>query len=689
MGYIQSAALHVCLLMLDITLASHQLRKACDVLQYMERAFGLGFLVTPSDSGSKVPPNSIVLPTTTESVSNLEDTAVALNSPRNSMVGEASLTRSSSEEVSDDDVLSLGFNVEGSNSAKSVTSLSLLANTIGLSPDRLPSAPPRNPNVKIILHLNKVRFYLSAQNIRAAKRDIKLALNLTQGDDILMEMLKAQFEYSRGNHRKAVKLLMTCSGREPGLKHIIWNNLGCIHHYLRKDSTSYHYFLKALQCSTAPNGQKPLKFSTFSHNRPLSILYNCGLQQLRGGNPVLAARCFQEAGSLYHRHPLLWLRLAECCISALEKGLLEADGYDNSIKRDELRVFSVGVGKWRKLFLPTGGLNPSLSNSYPGLKLDDKNGFTAFTSSFPTNGADFFPPGKSQKVNLVFARQCLHTAKHLLSRSMVRASKDTAEIGVPEKDEEITGDVKHLSSQNVKGNTLQPSSNGINKEGKISSTKTLITSVIAFEEDQQKKNAAVLQYILADLSFVELCLDNPVAALKVSRKLLQQPGCSKPFKFLGRVYAAEALCLLNRPSEAEIELSSCLTESNNIETLVNGSEEDGQKWKSGENSEASGEGDDGNSLTAGNVSSLAEALSISSLMGTRARASLFVNLAMVHVMCGDLSQAHHSAMQAVSITPASPSAVLSVVYVNLLQGRTQEAVALLKHCRHLCVLSPR
>eukprot|EP00250_Pteridium_aquilinum_P006343 c16287_g1_i1 orf=2-862(-) len=287
MGSIQPAALHICLLMLDITLASHQLRKASVVLQYMERAFGLGFLVTPPEAGSNVLPHSMVLLNARDSVPNLGDTAVALSSPKNNTMGEAGLTRTSSEEVLDDDDMSLGFDVEGSNSAKAVTSLSMLSSTIGISPDR-PSAPPRDPNVKIILHLNKVRLYLCTRNIRAAKREIKLVVNLAQGGDLLKAlMLKAQLEYSRGNLRKAVKLLMTCNGREPGLKCLIWNNLGCIHHYLRKDSTSFQYFLKALKCSTSSNAEKPLKLSTFSHNRPLSILYNCGLQQLRIGNPIL------------------------------------------------------------------------------------------------------------------------------------------------------------------------------------------------------------------------------------------------------------------------------------------------------------------------------------------------------------------------------------------------------------------
>eukprot|EP00250_Pteridium_aquilinum_P010179 c19199_g1_i1 orf=90-2777(+) len=668
----EPAALRICGLMLDTALASCQPRKACDVLRYMERVFGLGILVTPSETGGNIPSHSMLLSSTLDSASSMAVNLV------NSTVPEASLTRSSSEEVLDEEALSIGLDIEGSNIVKSAAPISMLSHAVQGSPDRLPSAPPRDSSVKILLHLNKVRFFLCTRNIRAAKKEVKLAMNLAQGVDLSKTlMLKAQLEYLRGNHRKAVKLLMTCNSKEPGLRCMFLNNLGCIHHHLRKDSISYTYFHKALRSCIAATSTKPLQISTYSQDKSISILYNCGLQQLRIGNPILAAQCFQEAGSSYYRQPLLWLRIAECCISALEKGLLEPGGFDNSIKKDELRVSSVGEGKWRRLLLPAGSLNPSASSTKLGLNLEEE-----------AKGLEPVLFGKPHKLSLVFARQCLHNAFHLISQLLASDAKGTSETHAVDDDEAVSEDLKSLSFQNSKGSTiagLQTNPNGNNKEGKVNSLIAILASVTSFEEDQRKRNSMILQYILADLAFVELCLDNPVRALKIARQLLQHPECTKPFRFLGRVYAAEALCLLNRLHEAVVELSTCITESNNLETPANGGDEDGQKWKSGENSEASGEGDDGVSTGVANASTLSEALSISSFTGTRARASLFVNLAMVHVMLRDLPQAHHFAMQAVSITPANPLAVLCVVYVNLVQGRIQEAVALLKHCRHLCV----
>lgn len=46
------------------------------------------------------------------------------------------------------------------------------------------------------------------------------------------------------------------------------------------------------------------------------LLYNCGIQLLHIGRPLAAFECLMEAVQVYHSNPRLWLRLAECCISA-------------------------------------------------------------------------------------------------------------------------------------------------------------------------------------------------------------------------------------------------------------------------------------------------------------------------------------------------------------------------------------
>ncbi|CAK9278786.1 unnamed protein product [Sphagnum jensenii] len=86
------AALQVCLLMLDITLASHQPGKAAEVLQYMEKTFG--YFLSPAESGNPAPvKEQLATPAETESL---------LNST------EPILTRTFSEEALEEEALSLG-----------------------------------------------------------------------------------------------------------------------------------------------------------------------------------------------------------------------------------------------------------------------------------------------------------------------------------------------------------------------------------------------------------------------------------------------------------------------------------------------------------------------------------------------------------------------------------------------------
>ncbi|CAA2972145.1 CCR4-NOT transcription complex subunit 10 [Olea europaea subsp. europaea] len=70
------------------------------------------------------------------------------------------------------------------------------------------------------------------------------------------------------------------------------------------------------------------------------------------------------------------------------------------------------------------------------------------------------------------------------------------------------------------------------------------------EGKEQKENQMMKQEVFADLANIELALGNPSEALAAARSLFRLPGCSIIYVFLGNMYAAEALCLLNQPNEA-------------------------------------------------------------------------------------------------------------------------------------------
>lgn len=700
----ETAALRICLLMLDIALASHEAAKAADVVQYMEKAFGFGHMAQSVDGGSNSTnqaPKSI--PTTQVNLAATEGTGSVMtsnstSSPSATANADISLTRTLSDEALDYETFLSTLGSENQNIGRSSAPLSMSGDLTRIAVEK----PPPTSDLKLILHLYKVRLLLLTGNPKATKREVKMAVNIARGrDSSTALLLKAQLEYSRGNYRKAIKLLTTCSNRsEQGMPCMLWNNLGCIHHQLRKDRLAALYFKKAYQNSVSLCAEQPLKLAKFSQDKSQSIMYNCGMLHLICGNPNVAAKCFQQACSLYYMKPLIWIRLAECCISAYEKGLLETPDSDSSIREDRLRVQVVGNGKWRHIILQDRMCKPTSEHT----KSDMEQGALELNNLLSPDDGVFFQLGQPVKLSMLFARQCLQVGLWLLNQNDGKAARLAVSGFSSEKGDEDSSQTtvgnKNLNqkstaageSKGVSNTTpgFTTSANGDGKESKASSgsSNPISASVDAYEELRRKENMAARQAILADLAYVELCLENHLKALNTAESLLKQPECSKTYIYLGHIYAAESLCRLNCPKEAAKHLSVCMEEGGNIELAFNGNE-DGHKWRSGENSEASGDGEDISSSVVCNSSfgNSIESSSISHLIGEQARTALYVNLAAVFAMQGDLQQAHQYATQAVSLTPTNVLAVLSVVYVELLQGKTQEALSKLKQCRQR-VMSP-
>ncbi|KAH9314129.1 hypothetical protein KI387_022756 [Taxus chinensis] len=691
-------ALRICLLMLDIALASHEAEKAADVVQYVEKAESGVNLQSqstnqPLKSTSSTPANLAAAEVASAATTSNASTAsvVTVNT-------ENSLTRTLSDEACDYEALLSTFGNDNQNLGRPSAPLSISSDFARASGERL--APLSD--LKLQLHLYKVRLLLLTRNLKAAKREVKLAMNIARGrDSSTALLLKAQLEYSRGNHRKAIKLLTTCSSRaEQGMSCMIWNNLGCIHHKLRKDNIAAVYFRKAFQSTASLGAEQPPKLSKCSQDKSQSIMYNCGMLHLVRGNPTVAAQCFQLACGLYYNRPLLWLRLAECCISAQEKGLSKTPKSDSGVREDRLKVHIFGDGRWRYIVLPDG-----ISTPFPEEgKSDSEEGFDNLNLPFTSGEETFFQLGQPVKLSMLFARQCLQMSLWLLKRNNNRLiesvfstekneeeDSDQATIGLKNLDQNSTstGESKGASNTTA-GLANQVNANGVTKEskGNTGSGNPISASVDTYKEILRKENMFARQAVLANLAYVELSLENPLKALTTAELLLQQPEFVRTYVYLARIYAAEALCRLNRPKEAAEQLSVCMEEGHNIDLAVNANE-DGHKWKSAENSEASGDGEDNAVVYNSSITgSLAEHQNISHITGGQARSTLYVNLAAVFAMQGDFQQAHQYATQAVSLTPTNTLAVLSVVYVELLQGKTQEAISKLKQCRLLHVASP-
>ncbi|MGH0123355.1 UNVERIFIED_CONTAM: hypothetical protein FKN15_056337 [Acipenser sinensis] len=225
----------------------------------------------------------------------------------------------------------------------------------------------------------KVRAYIQMKSLKTCKREIKSVMN-TAGNSAPSLFLKSNFEYLRGNYRKAVKLLNSSNIAEhPGVmktgecvRCMFWNNLGCIHFSMGKHNLGIFYFKKALQendhtCSqlAASGTGQAKKFSsipmcTLLANKRYELLYNCGIQLLHIGRPLAAFECLIEAVQVYHSNPRLWLRLAECCI-AVNKGTSEQETKGLPSKKGIVQSI-VGQGYHRKIILASQSTQNTVYN---------------------------------------------------------------------------------------------------------------------------------------------------------------------------------------------------------------------------------------------------------------------------------------------------------------------------------------
>ncbi|KAE8689031.1 36.4 kDa proline-rich protein-like [Hibiscus syriacus] len=622
----ETIALHICLLLLDVVLACHDAWKSAEIIpsifaellkmiiystvgcfKLLEKAFGI----------SNVSQGEI-------------DLAASVNSSENP------LSRTLSDDRLDEMFSTLdigGYNLTRPAGLTSVNDHPRITVDGSIS----------GVDLKLKLQLHKVRFLLLTRNLKLAKREVKHAMNIARGRDSSMALLlKAQLEYTRGNYRKAIKLLMVSNNRtDAAISSMFKNNLGCIYYKLGKYNSSAVFFSKALGICSSLQKEKPLKLLTFSQDKSLLIAYNCGLQYLACGKPILAARCFQKACLIFYRRPVLWLRLAECCIMAVEKGLVK--GSQTPSDRSEIRVNVIGKGRWRKLLIDYGTSRSGHVDSV------EKNDWAL--------GSDGQP-----KLSLPLARQCLYNALHLLNCSEWSNSKSVLPSNSSLEESESSSGTssknpihKKLPSINSLASTIlagSVNSNGDLKETKGGANNEILQNSVSYYEDiRRRENQMIKQALLANLAYVELELDNPLKALSA------------------------ALSLLELPERLAIYLSG----GNNVESPF--SQEDCELWqveKPVDCEEPSG----GAPAAAKNPSH--EGLRVYKfLKPEEARGTIYANLAAVSAIQGELELAHHFVTQALSLVPNSSEATMTAIYVDLMLGKSEEALSKLKHCSHV------
>ncbi|KMT02788.1 hypothetical protein BVRB_8g193730 [Beta vulgaris subsp. vulgaris] len=655
----ETTALHVCLLLLDVALVTQEASKFSDVISYLEKAFGVSYMLNQADGGSTGQHQTSNLVLKSTSIPNNSSASDEFN-PEGTVSGitsEGSLSRTLSDETIEYENLLSTLDISGQNISR--------ASNLSTSSDLL-RADRSTPtiNLRLQLPLYKIQLLLLTRNLKAAKREVKLAMNIARGiDSSRALLLKSQLEYARGNYPKAFKLLRASNSQsDVGSSIIINNNTGCIYYQQGNYHISSIFFHKALSNCSSLWKEKPRKLVTFSQDKSLLVAYNCGVQYLACGKPVLAARCFLKASFVFYNKPLLWLRLAECCLMALEKGPLKHS------EESQLKAQVIGQGKWRHLAFENGSLRNGIvsSDDKEDLGLDNNN--------------------SKPKLSMTFARQCLLNALHLLGNSEFKHTKSLS-LTRSSSEENDTTDVpsknpghKNLGSNDVKSKDTagsgQVSANGDAREqrGGAHSNTAAANALSEYEEICRRENQKIKQAVLIDLAFVELELGNPLKALTTALTLLKIPECSRMYAFWGHIYAAEALCLLNRLKEAAEHLSTYLS-GGTLELPY--SEEDCRLWQAKKTLDA----DDPNTgQTATRVPSSVEQQDNVFLTPEEARGALYVNLASMLVLQGEFEQASRYATQALASLPNSQEAALMAVYLDLKLAKPREALAKLKRC---------
>ncbi|KAL0278505.1 UNVERIFIED_CONTAM: hypothetical protein PYX00_000316 [Menopon gallinae] len=359
----------------------------------------------------------------------------------------------------------------------------------------------------------QTRCYLMNNYLEGGKKELK-AIMSSGGVNISSIFLKANLEYMKKNYTKAIKVLNSMTGHTlPSFKDtgesinvLYFNNMACIHHYMRKPNLACFYLQKAIreneeaiQSFPSPDPSEPLSnrpLYTLGSNKNTELMYNLGVVLLYAGKPTKAFDCFTEAVQVFHMNPRLWLRMAECCIMAHKSG--NEEDFNLHVRKNDLVQSIIGTGIHRKLILANRLSKESQYN----------NECQSYAIPAPT---------------LEFASLCIRNALHLLP---------------PEEEGEVSDGRSTPILDTTKWNTEKPVEW---KSSFYGAPSNLIDNI-------EVKNLRCS--ILAAAAYVTLCLGDYLIALEYAQELLLQSGLSGVHKMLGHLYAAEAYIFTDRIQEA-------------------------------------------------------------------------------------------------------------------------------------------
>lgn len=492
--------------------------------------------------------------------------------------------------------------------------------------------PSNHPNEvwRPKVNLFKVRCMMMMKSLKLCKRELKGLLTnantVSSYQSIPVNYLKANFEYLRSNMYKAIKVLNSLP--QPGratsdmgdsTPMMYYNNMAVLHFHLRKHHLGAFYLRKAVQENALAvkeyNTVDPTKslsgrpLNTIAVSHHYELLYNMGVQLLHCGQPNAAFECLMQTVQLFQINPRLWLRLAECCIMAHREN---NDEDRKTSKQMEVIQGSVGSGVHRKLILGQG------------LRNDNR---VLESSAIPA-------------VTLEFASMCLKNALLLLPEDPVNKQP-------PSKPAEGDQGERPVFDP---GLVLAPPGNPMR----------------GFEVANLRCS------ILAASSYVSLCLNDYLFALRHAEQLLKQPRLSGAHSFLGHQYQAEALVALDKIADAVSHLDPDLV--TDVTTTFPENKADLDKDKNGDKDPS-------------DLDEVRGALYPWSPRDVpRARAIAQYNLATAHAVRGEFEKALDNLSKSTLTIgfPLPAQMYFLKLYLELMEGRRKAAQSVIKeHFGHV------
>lgn len=625
--------------------------------------------------------------------------------------------------TSDDSTASNGG---GSSSSSSTTPQRASAAASASSADR-PQLSLGLEQLQFVVHLYRARLQLLAKSANATKKELKqageaLLLMQQQQQQIVsstsgaatgpgtggpagqLAFLKAHLEYTRRNYRKSLKLLNASQKRfstngdssatsspsssppsPDALSAAYFNNMGCIHYQTAKYGAAAFYLAKAVRDDWSSTAEGS---TTARTSRRCEMYYNQGIQLLVTGKPGVAFRCLLRAADTYHHQPRLWLRLAQCTIATHLAH--ERDAALRHQKSDAIaRVAAHGGAKHRQVLLPvhpppssSAALQTAASAS-PLAAIPLPTSLSATADADNAGGGE--PPqdaaasGVQPGLTLRYGLECLRNALKLLEHNPEAAPSAPATTA-------SGGGAAKPSAAGTPAGATDAASAAPSAAGSA----TAVGDSAGLSGAPAVASTTSLECVcLLSMAYIALALEDPVVALAAAgaalnvgaRSTASAPNgtASSPtaaviddeHRLLAHLYAAEALCMLNRPAEAMQHLSPSLVKDLPA-SLPAGS--------SSSSSSTSGGGGSSSATPAPGAFGPAPPtqFGLASALASSARYVLYVNLAAAHILQDKLPQAQKCLLHATAIHPSSPHALLLQTYIELARGNTAAALDLLQ-----------